>query len=62
MVIELRLSEGISKGVSQSVENSTIFLKFHSKFLEWVRNDLKIFLSLAMSKLYCLDVTKLVLG
>ena len=52
-IIELRLCEGISKGgsqsVSQSVENSTKWnvLKFRSKYLEWVRNDLKTFLILA---------------
>ena len=65
-VIELRLSECISKGVSQSVsqsvmqsvENLNKFLKFCSNFLEWVRNDMKTFLSLAMPNLYCLDVTK----
>jgi len=64
-IIELRLSECISKGVSEwvskwvneSVENSE-FLKFHNSFLEWVRNDLKTFLNLAMTNLYCLDVTK----
>ena len=59
-IIELRLSERISKGVSQSVgiRLNTEFLKFHNNFLEWIKNDLKAFLSLAMPKLYCLDVTK----
>ena len=32
-------------------------LKFRSNFLEWVRNDMKTFLSLVMPTLYCLDFT-----
>ena len=45
-IIELCLSECISKGVSQSVgqrkiQPNTEFLKFFNNFLEWVRNDLK---------------------
>ena len=54
-IIESRLSERISKGVSQKkIRLNTEF----KNFLEWIRNDLKTFLSLAMSNLYCLDVTK----
>ena len=64
-IIELCLSEDIREGgreggsesVSQSVLNRK-FLKFRSKFLEWIRNDLKTFLSLAMPNLYCLDVIR----
>ena len=48
--------------VSPSLENLTTvnrkFLKSHSNFLEWVRYDLKTFLSLAMPNLYCLNLTK----
>ena len=75
VVIKLRLFEGIREGVSQSVSQSVSqykiqisreFLKFHSNFLEWVRNDLKTFLSLEMPNLFCLDChkvkIKLVLG
>ena len=48
-VIELRLSEGISKWVSELVSQSVEielnrnFLKLYNNFLKWVRNDLKIF-------------------
>ena len=33
-----------------------------NNLLEWVRNDLKTILSLAMPNLYCLDVTKKILS
>ena len=59
-IVKLRLSECIGKGVSQLEENSTKYrvFKIRNNFLEWVRNDLKTFLSLAMPNLYCLDVTR----
>jgi len=68
-IIKLRLSEGISKGVSQSVSQKKIqlnrkFLNICSNFLEWVRNDLNTFLSLAIPMLpRCHKVNiKLILG
>ena len=59
--IELHLSECISKGVSQwvnqSVENLTKY-KILKTFWSGLEMILKTFLSLAMPNLYCLDVTK----
>ena len=51
-IIELCLSEGISKRVDQSISLNKEFFKFCSNFLEWVSNDLKTLLSLAMPNLY----------
>ena len=54
-VIKLRLSEGISKAVSQSV---AILLKFHSNFLEVFQVILKALLGLVMLNQYCQDAMK----
>jgi len=50
VVIELRLSEGISQIVSQSVEKSVNkkFLKLHSNLMQRFRVNLKTFLGLAL--------------
>ena len=61
MVIELRLSEGISQSDSQSVETYD-FLKFHKNLMQRFRVDLKTFLKLAMPNQCCHVVTKLILG
>jgi len=47
-VIELRLSEGISQSVSQSVENmlNKKFFKFHSNLMQRFRVNLKTFFGL----------------
>ena len=53
-VIELRLSEGISQPVTQSVENSVeyIYFKFHSNLLKAFRVDLKACLGLVLPNQY----------
>ena len=51
-VIELRLSEGISKYVNQK-KNPLRFLKFLNYVMEEFRIDLNTFFGLAMSNQYC---------
>jgi len=51
-VLELCLSEGISKSVSRKNALNTKFLKFHNYLMEGFRTDLKTFLGLAMPNQY----------
>ena len=53
-VIELRLSEEISRPVTQSVENSVeyIYFKFRSNLLKVFRVDLKAYLGLVLPNQY----------
>ena len=59
VVIELRLSEGISLSVTQSVEDSVeFFFKFRSNVLKAFRINLKACLGLVLPNQYCLIIVR----